>query len=229
MNSLLKKKTKEEEKEEFDKLYNLLFSLSTKGTNKNISRPPPPLLSDSSSNDSLSFSDSPSTYSEDSEKSEELDEFSKMKNDILANFTKKDITNNKELEKIPIKIEINVFDKVENNIIEEVIKIDKQICKACDRIYQSQSCLDAHLDFSEVCRKWYTLLSNHVDQIELSSPIHLLVDNWLSSVITGDKPHKCKYCNSTFVSRGNHHKHYYTANACNRLAYYEFKKLIQSI
>jgi hypothetical protein len=228
-----KKRTTEEEKEEFNKLYNLLASLSNKPSThleptqqaqaqvKQLPICNPLLLVDSDS--------------------DEEDEFTKMKRDILINFSKKEsvtpISVSSPIEsKAPIAITIvpesppieNV-QSVNNTIITELFKIENKICKGCDKPFGSDEILRMHLERSDACRSWSAISPNKHEQVQLSGPIHLLIDDWLSTVITGDKPLQCKFCKSTFVSKGNHHKHYYTATACNRMAYYEFKKLISSI
>ena len=100
-------------------------------------------------------------------------------------------------------------------------------CKLCLKSFPLESRYVEHFNKSEVCKKM-VMSANQEEFPILNRPIHMLVHDWLEKVITGEKNLQCRYCNVTFINKGNHHKHFYTAFACNIAAYHEFKKLVEA-
>ena len=97
-------------------------------------------------------------------------------------------------------------------------------CEACCKIFCNSSSFIRHKRVSEACKAWYALPEDQQPPV-VFTPIHEMVNQWLERAITGDKPLTCKFCYTTFYNRGNHHKHYQTAQTCNRMAYAEFKRI----
>jgi hypothetical protein len=98
-------------------------------------------------------------------------------------------------------------------------------CEACCKTFCNSSSFIRHKRISEACKAWYALPEEKQPPL-VSTPIHEMVNEWLERAITGDKPLTCKFCSTTFYNRGNHHKHYQSAQTCNRMAYAEFKRIV---
>jgi hypothetical protein len=97
-------------------------------------------------------------------------------------------------------------------------------CDACCKTFCNSSSFIRHKRISEACKAWYSLPEDKQPPL-VSTPIHEMVNELLERAITGDKPLMCKFCSTTFYNRGNHHKHYQSAQTCNRMAYAEFKRI----
>jgi hypothetical protein len=106
---------------------------------------------------------------------------------------------------------------------------DQIQCFACLRVYSTSAAYRQHLETSGPCIE---ALSNEEKKTipYLQQPLYILLDHWLSlSTTQPDSPLTCRHCKSTFSTRSNLNKHYSHAFTCNRLAYHEFKKIIQSM
>ena len=101
-------------------------------------------------------------------------------------------------------------------------------CSGCFKRYRTKEDLETHYGMTEMCRRWMEL-PNHEEYGTPALPIHMFLDELLTRSITGDKPMQCRFCKTTFVNRGNHHKHFYNAYVCNRLAFAECKQLLQTL
>ena len=97
-------------------------------------------------------------------------------------------------------------------------------CDACCKTFCNSSSFIRHKRLSEACKKWYALPEEQQPPLA-TMPIHEMVNELLERAITGDQPLTCKFCSTTFYNRGNHHKHYQSAQTCNRMAYAEFKRI----
>ena len=98
-------------------------------------------------------------------------------------------------------------------------------CEACCKTFCTSSTFLRHKRTSEACKAWYALPEEQQPPI-VTTPIHEMVNIWLERAITGEQPLTCKFCSTTFYNRGNHHKHYQSAQTCNRMAYAEFKRIV---
>jgi len=98
-------------------------------------------------------------------------------------------------------------------------------CDACCKTFCNSSSFIRHKRISEACKKWYALPEEQQPPL-VTMPIHEMVNEWLERAITGDQPLTCKFCSTSFYNRGNHHKHYQSAQTCNRMAYAEFKRIV---
>lgn len=120
----------------------------------------------------------------------------------------------------------------EDNMLKDIFKTKRYSCRGCDKAFIAESLLSDHLERSKSCKKWLEL-SEENQQIILQKPIHLFIDECLSQSITSESSSnnkfECKFCNSSFVNKGNLHKHFTTSISCNRLSYHEFKQKILSI
>jgi hypothetical protein len=101
-------------------------------------------------------------------------------------------------------------------------------CSGCFKRYRTKADLENHYGMTEMCKRWMAL-PNHEEYGTPALPIHMFLDELLTRSITGDKPLQCRFCKTTFVNRGNHHKHFYNAYVCNRLAFAECKQLLQTL
>jgi hypothetical protein len=101
-------------------------------------------------------------------------------------------------------------------------------CEACLKSFAARDTYDSHVTQSIACRQWKAL-SNEEKQHPIDRPINELINELLQQAIGTSDPFQCRYCNMTFVSRGNHHKHLQVAVACNRLAYLTFMRTIGNL
>jgi len=101
-------------------------------------------------------------------------------------------------------------------------------CEACLKSFAARDTYDSHVTQSIACRQWKAL-SKEEKQHPIDRPINELINELLQQAIGTSDPFQCRYCNMTFVSRGNHHKHLQVAVACNRLAYLTFMRTIVNL
>jgi hypothetical protein len=101
-------------------------------------------------------------------------------------------------------------------------------CEACLKSFAARDTYDSHVTQSVACRQWKAL-SKEEKQHPIDRPINELINELLQQAIGTSDPFQCRYCNMTFVSRGNHHKHLQVAIACNRLAYLTFMRTITNL
>ena len=101
-------------------------------------------------------------------------------------------------------------------------------CEACLKSFAARDTYDSHVTQSIACQQWKAL-SNEEKQHPIDRPINELINELLQQAIGTSDPFQCRYCNMTFVSRGNHHKHLQVAVACNRLAYLTFMRTIANL
>jgi Zinc finger, C2H2 type len=145
---------------------------------------------------------------------------------LLVNLSKKKFNSNESKINEPSTA-------TDSSAIIDLFKTKKYVCKACDKGFITDSLLTEHIDRSKSCKKWLEL-STDEQQIILQKPIHLFIDecitqSFLANSSTSTTKFECKFCNSSFVNKGNLNKHFSTSIACNRLCYHEFKKQFLSI
>lgn len=98
-------------------------------------------------------------------------------------------------------------------------------CTACHKIFSTKGSLIRHRQTTTVCQKWLALpVEQQLPMVD--KPIHMISDDYLKKATTGDKPFQCRFCSTIFTNRGNHNKHYQSAQICNRMAYIEYKRLV---
>ncbi len=98
-------------------------------------------------------------------------------------------------------------------------------CTACHKIFSTKGSLIRHRQTTTVCQKWLALpVEQQLPMVD--KPIHMISDDYLKKATTGDKPFQCRFCSIIFTNRGNHNKHYQSAQICNRMAYIEYKRLV---
>lgn len=101
-------------------------------------------------------------------------------------------------------------------------------CEACLKSFAARDTYDSHVSQSIACQQWKSL-SKEEKQHPINQPINEVVHELLQQAIGTSDPFQCRYCNMTFVSRGNHNKHLQVAVACNRLAYLTFMRTIANL
>ena len=94
--------------------------------------------------------------------------------------------------------------------------------------FAAKDTYDTHTSQSIACQQWKAL-SQEEKQIHVEKPINEVVQELLQQAIGTSDPFQCRYCNMTFVSRGNHNKHLQVAVACNRLASLTFMRTIANL
>lgn len=114
--------------------------------------------------------------------------------------------------------------KSDKLIIEE--PSDEHRCGACMKTFTTRSSMLRHQTRFTVCKEWIEL-PQKTDINKLTKGIHLIIDELLEKSI-GNGELECKFCKAKFVTKGNHHKHFNSSTVCNRMAYQEFKKLVNS-
>lgn len=242
LGTIKKARSKEEEKEEFDTLYTLLSRLAEQGKqatqtsseekirNELVEVQPDelhviqedPWLEDKK--------EETPTCQEDEEENENENENDENENEDDEEEEKKNENENEEDETNEIYKQMIMPKSMKKKKRGKGIRNRKKgifQCKICLKSFPLESRYVGHFDKSDVCKKM-VLSANQEKFPILNRPIHMLVHDWLEKVITGEKNLQCRYCNVTFINKGNHHKHFYTAFACNLAAYHEFKKLVES-
>jgi hypothetical protein len=101
-------------------------------------------------------------------------------------------------------------------------------CEACLKSFAARDTYDSHTNQSIACQQWKAL-SKEEKQHPIDRPVYELINELLQQAIGTSDPFQCRYCNMTFVSRGNHHKHLQVAIACNRLAHLTFMRTIANL
>jgi len=100
-------------------------------------------------------------------------------------------------------------------------------CEACMKVFSTQITLDNHHKNVFVCKKWIEL-PKKPNMINMNKGIHLIIDDLLENTITNDNKLQCKFCNYTFSTKGNLHKHFNTSTLCNIMACDEFKNVVSN-
>lgn len=119
-------------------------------------------------------------------------------------------------------------EEVKENEPETVIPEPEAICDSCHKIFMKEWYYKKHLQNNPVCVAWQSH-PNRDDNLHLETGLHLILNNLLQEASTQNKNLVCRWCESSFASVGNLHKHLITSNVCNRMTFYEFKKLFNAI
>jgi len=150
--------------------------------------------------------------------------------EIIKGLQGKSITKKKLFD---ILADINLeelYIKKSNEVIKPKIEEKSQDefkCEACMKTFSTKSSLKRHIERFKVCKDWVKN-PNQIDT-QLTSGLHNIIDDILTEAIGDNNKLECKFCKTTFITKGNHHKHYNTSTVCNRLAFIDFKKLINSL
>jgi hypothetical protein len=98
------------------------------------------------------------------------------------------------------------------------------------KVFSTRTALQSHYVKNPECVKWNELQIEQSDFISPKRGIHLWLYDILEQIIaeSPEKSLQCKFCNKTFINKGNHRKHFNTSTVCNRLAFYQLKILIDS-
>jgi len=206
--------------EEYDRLYQLLSSLSTKSTTEAPLKQPVISLQHCTTVSRLppEFLPRPRTL----EPVEETPPFLALQEpaqDALA---------------MPSAMTLSACTHPEFTIIstyQELHEKKKKItyqCEACLKSFAAKDTYTTHVSQSVACQQWKALTKEE-KQHPIDRPINELVHELLQQAIGTSDPFQCRYCNMTFVSRGNHNKHLQVAVACNRLAYLTFMRTIANL
>ncbi len=113
-------------------------------------------------------------------------------------------------------------------------------CPACSRTFTVENSRRRHYKRFPECVQW---INDHPEAVveekknkkvkddgSLKIGLHLLIVDILEkSVGCDDDKKKCRWCDTTFVNMGNINKHLNNSSKCNKLAFEEFKKHINSI
>ena len=139
--------------------------------------------------------------------------------DFLADINIEDLDNKKD----------SIINEL-NTIVEPAIKtpIEEIKCTACMKTFTVEASLKRHYEHSPVCVKWIEL-PGKTEIPQLERGLHLIIDDLLKKSIGVGEELECRFCKTKFINRGNQHKHFNAATVCNRLAYLEFKKLLNNL
>lgn len=254
-----KQRTKEEEKEEFDKLFSLLSSLAERGKTEEVhvqvatlheqavAEPKvaePPRSKMSHFMEHLSPGDQGMEFQCDNEIIV-ITPFQERKQKP-AKSAKPQVPSAKPQVPLAKRQEVKPHVPLENLQIPKLqvpnqeepkaqqsfqfqLDTDQIQCFACLRVYPTTAAYRQHLEISGPCIE---ALSNEEKKTipYLQQPLHTLIDSVLSLSITlPDSPLTCKHCKSSFSTRSNMNKHLHNSTSCNRLAFHEFKNIILSL
>jgi hypothetical protein len=114
--------------------------------------------------------------------------------------------------------------------VEPIIKElppEEHKCGGCNKTFATKSSLKRHLDRYTVCKNWIELPQK--TDAKLTRGLHHIVDDLLERSIGENGQTECKFCKAKFITKGNHHKHFNTSSVCNRLAFLEFKNMINKL
>jgi hypothetical protein len=161
-------KNKEEEKEQFDTLYHMLLRMSVQGTTGQGARQAPPV-------------------------SLPMDEFTKLKMDILSNFRGGE----------------------GRGIITPL-----ETCQGCDRSFYSKEDKERHLRVTPACREW--LRQNLVCTPSMAMPFFSMMEEGFQMLL-GPTGKTCRFCEKPLLNRRAQEKHLQTTMLCNRLAHHTFR------
>jgi hypothetical protein len=130
--------------------------------------------------------------------------------------------------------EINIEKTSEKNEVIEgvspttVIPEPEAVCESCGKLFMKKWYYTKHLKNNPVCVDWQNH-PNKDDGLKLEDGLHILVNKLVEKSFTNENNQTCRWCKSNFTSIGNLHKHFTHANVCNRMSFYEFKRLINDI
>ena len=115
----------------------------------------------------------------------------------------------------------------------EHVAIEKEMqCKSCLLTVPSEGALIVHYDRSPLCRKWafqWAFLPDEMQEPVPVKTVYQVAMEYVRQSITGDKELVCKFCKNSFTSLEQHHAHYQTTVICNRMAHLEFKRILKSM
>jgi len=205
---------------EYQRLYTLLSSLSSK-TRAGPEPPIVPMISIFEDNKRSNRSNKTARHKRNN------DDYKEIPKEIPAPLpaVKEEIKEEPPKRKKPI---IGDLDDPIDNALDAKKRAKAFECSGCFKRYRTKADLETHYGMTEMCKRWMAL-PNHEEYGTPALPIHMFLDELLTQSITGDKPLQCRFCKTTFVNRGNHHKHFYNAYVCNRLAFAECKQLLQTL
>ena len=205
---------------EYQRLYTLLSSLSSK-TRAGPEPPIVPMISIFEDNKRSNRSNKTARHKRNN------DDYKEIPKEVPAPLpaVKEEIKEEPPKRKKPI---IGDLDDPIDNALDAKKRAKAFECSGCFKRYRTKADLETHYGMTEMCKRWMAL-PNHEEYGTPALPIHMFLDELLTQSITGDKPLQCRFCKTTFVNRGNHHKHFYNAYVCNRLAFAECKQLLQTL
>ena len=111
--------------------------------------------------------------------------------------------------------------------IKKELPPEEHKCAACTKTFATKSSLKRHLERYTVCKNWIELPQK--TETKLTTGLHHIIDDMLEKSIGENGEPECKFCKTKFITKGNHHKHFNTSTVCNRLAFLEFKQLINNL
>lgn len=101
-------------------------------------------------------------------------------------------------------------------------------CQYCDKYFSNELFLKLHINDVKACKKSESL-PDFVKKFKPEKDIRYYLDSVLDKATTDTDTLTCKFCEHRFSHKGNINKHYIINAACNRLAYYEMKKIIDTL
>jgi len=187
--------------EEFNKLYHMLRSLSSKTGNQVITPHVTPMISLMDIHMKTLAIDTDENKESDTKESDTKEHSIKEASIILT----------------PIS---------EHSSLSHVTTVS---CDACLKTFPTTVALQSHIKYSEMCTYWNTIPDKKEFEVVPKS-IHVLVDELLREAVTiKGTISQCQFCKTTFSTKGNLHKHFHSSIVCNRMAYAHFKKVVAAL
>lgn len=177
-------KNKDEEKEQFDKLYRLLVQMSGKGE---TTRP------GKGETTRPGMAEMRVEQREERIVKQPVDEFTRLKMDILANFRGGD----------------------GRGVITPL-----ETCQGCDRSFYSKEDKERHLRVTPACREW--VRQGLVCMPSMNVPFFSTMEEGFQSLL-GPGGKTCRFCEKPLMNRRAHEKHLQSTVLCNRLAHHTFQ------
>lgn len=147
---------------------------------------------------------------------------------LLKELEGKDLTKKSLFE---ILSELNIEKSTNSEVNESaptVIPEPEAACDSCGKIFMKKWYYTKHLKNNPVCVEWQSH-QNREDNLHLDKGLHIIINELVESSFTKETNLVCRWCKSDFTSVGNLHKHFTHANVCNRMSFYEFKRLLNDI
>jgi uncharacterized C2H2 Zn-finger protein len=210
--------TKEEEKQEFDSIYQLLQSMVRKPAEPSqpvevleVSPPAPPLLITHEPIIEHDMTTFPLSTSDDLFQSSEFD---------------------KPAVPSPKKEQTNIVVQPPKKPRGRPKKVQPESargmrCVSCKESFQKNSDYLLHFDTAPLCMRAHSSPYPFQPRHPITQSLYTTVHEWLTKAIaTEENDTQCRHCGSPFKNAQNLYRHLSTSHPCNQLAHIEIKKIV---
>lgn len=214
--------TKEEEKQEFDSIYQLLQSMVRKPTEEKPTE----------------------VDTEISYKPQEIEKIEVVEtNEIIHDIQSFPLSTSTDLFDIPVTVDktnsvrpdliLNHPTHSEKKArgrpkkIRPAVIIPSISCPCCETTFTKNSEYLLHFDTSPLCMKSHTTPYIFQPRQRITQSLQLLIHDWfMKSISTTENDTQCRHCNTMFKSLNKLYRHLSTTPICNHLAHIELKKIV---